>query len=346
MTGAFSNSVEVKVTDTEQSASGFGLGAGSEVYPFDISLYIKGTNTKTEPKDGYAVTISLPVPDKLLDVMEQLSIVHKSGDGTVSTIESQLKQINGVWYLVFEATEFSPYALVVINAAAYDEAAGLPYYVDSDGNEVFVGFAANGKYIAPSGVTVLFMQNAKSFTDAESHWAKDYIGFVTGRELFNGTGDNRFSPDAGMTRAMFAAVIGRLYERSYGEITALSDHAFTDCDYDGYYGKYVDWAAENGIINGVGGGLFEPNREITREEMAATLYRFADFLGVLPGNMGTALAYPDAGDISGWAENAALYCQTAGIITGRGGGNFVPQGTATRAEVAAIIERFAEAVMD
>ena len=77
MTNAFSNSVEVKVTDTEQDASGFGLRAGNEVYPFDISLYIRGTNTKTEPKDGYAVTISLPVPDKLLDVKEQLSIMEQ-----------------------------------------------------------------------------------------------------------------------------------------------------------------------------------------------------------------------------------------------------------------------------
>ena len=88
-----------------------------------------------------------------------------------------------------------------------------------------------------------------------------------------------------MTRGMFAAVIGRLYERSYGEIQALSDHAFTDCDYDDYYGKYVDWAAEESIIGGYGNGKFGPDDQVTREQMAAILYRFADFLGVLPGNM-------------------------------------------------------------
>jgi|GEM_PF-1312371 len=346
MTNAFSNSVEVKVTDTEQDASGFGLRAGNEVYPFDISLYIRGTNTKTEPKDGYAVTISLPVPDKLLDVKEQLSIMHKSGDGTVTRLKSQLKQINGTWYLVFEATEFSPYALVVQNTASYDESAGLPYYVNSDGKPVFIGFAANGKYIAPSGVMVLFKKNTKAFTDTGSHWAKDYIEFVAERELFNGTGDNKFSPDTGMTRGMFAAVIGRLYERSYGEIQALSDHAFTDCDYDDYYGKYVDWAAEESIIGGYGNGKFGPDDQVTREQMAAILYRFADFLGVLPGNMDTALTYPDARSISSWAKSAALYCQTTGIITGRDGGSFVPQGTATRAEVAAIIQRFIKTIFD
>ena len=292
------------------------------------------------------MTISLPVPDSLLNVKEQLSIVHKSNDGTVTTLNSRLKQINGAWYLVFEATQFSPYAIVVNNAGTYDESSGVPYYLDSDGREVFIGFAANGKYIAPSGVTVLVRENTKSFTDIGLHWAKDYIGFVTEREIFLGTGNGAFSPDSGMTRAMFATVIGRLYERSCGEIEILSTHAFTDCDYDVYYGKYIDWAAEIGIIGGYGDGIFGPDDQITREQMAAILYRFADFLGVLPSDMDTALTYPDANTISSWAEKAAVYCQRTGIITGREGGSFAPQDTSTRAEVATIFERFIEATVN
>jgi uncharacterized repeat protein (TIGR02543 family) len=148
MNNAFSSSVEVKVTDTDEKASDFSLGSGADIYPFDISLYIKGTNSKTEPKDGYAVTISLPVPDKLLGVKEQLSIVHKSYEGTVTTLATQLKQINNVWYLVFEAAEFSPYALVVSNTDTYNQEVGLPYYLDTKGKEMFIGFAVNGKYLA------------------------------------------------------------------------------------------------------------------------------------------------------------------------------------------------------
>ncbi len=345
MTSAFSNSVEVKVKDTTESASNFGLGAGNNVYPFDISLYIKGTNTKTEPMDGYAVTISLPIPDFLLDVKEHLSIAHKADDGTVTTLASQLKQINGIWYLVFEATEFSPYALVVNSIGTYDETAGLPYYMGAKGNRVFIGFAANGKYITPEGVTISVIRNDKSFTDVSGHWAASYIAFTAERELFLGTGANAFSPDSGMTRAMFATVIGRLYERSYGEIETMSTHVFTDCDYGDYYGKYVDWAAENGILDGYWNGEFGPDDPVTREQMAAILYRFADFLGVLPDDMDTALSYPDAGTISSYAESAALYCQSTGIITGRDGGSFVPQGTATRAEVAVILERFIENIL-
>lgn len=344
MTNAFLTSVEVRVTDTDESASSFGLGAGNTAYPFDISLYIKGTNTKTQPKDGYAVTISLPVPEELLEVKEQLSVVHKADDGTVTTLVSQLKEIDGVWYLVFEATQFSPYALVVSSAGSYDTAAGLPYYLDA-GDKVFIGFAANGKYIAPAGVTVLFQKNAKSFTDVAGHWAAGGIGFVTEREIFLGAGGNAFSPDSGMTRAMFATVIGRLYERSYGEIAAAAAPAFSDCDAAAYYGKYVDWAAENDIIGGDGGG-FNPDGLIIREQMAAILLRFADYLGVLPEDLDTVLRYPDADSISGYAKDAALYCQTTGVITGRSGGMFAARETATRAEVAAIIQRFVESVLE
>jgi uncharacterized repeat protein (TIGR02543 family) len=346
MENAFSNSVEVKITDTTENAASFGLGTGGEVYPFDISLYIKGTNTKTRPADGYAVTISLPVPEDLLDVKELLSVVHKSNDGKVTTLTSRLVQIDGVWYLVFEATEFSPYALVVRNAGSYDESAGVPYYLDSVGNRVFIGFAANGKYIAPEGVSVLIMQNDKSFTDVSGHWAAGYIGFVTEREIFLGTGTDIFSPNIGMSRVMFATVIGRLYERSYGEIEMPDAHAFTDCDYSAYYGKYVDWAAENGIISGYGDGRFGPDDRITREQMAAILYRFAGFLGVVPASMDSVPDYPDAATISEYAAEAALYCQTTGVIGGRDAGFFAPRETATRAEVATIIERFVESVVN
>ncbi|MEA4815463.1 MAG: S-layer homology domain-containing protein [Lachnospiraceae bacterium] len=341
MANAFSSSVEVKITDTDEKASSFGFGDGDNVYPFDISLYIQGTNIKTQPNNGYSVTIYLPIPDGLLDSKDKLFVVHKSDNGEAAVLDSWFEQINGIWYIVFEAAEFSPYALVVNNY----EPAGLPYYIGSDGNEVFIGFAANGKYIAPSGTTVFFKENPKNFTDISGHWAMDYISFVTEREIFAGTGSNRFSPDTGMTRAMFAAIIGRMYERSYGEIIISDAHAFIDCNYDDYYGKYVDWAAENNIIGGYGNGSFGPDDLVTREQMTAILYRFADFLGALPSDMDTVLNYPDADSISHYAKNAVLYCQTTNIISGRDGGTFAPQETATRAEVAAIIEQFVESIM-
>lgn len=254
--------------------------------------------------------------------------------------------IGGVWYLVFEATEFSPYALVIKNTGSYyDESAGLPYYLDKSDGKVVIGLAANGKYIAPAGVTIAVTPNGKSFTDISGHWGAKYIGFVTGREIFLGTGSDTFSPDAGMTRAMFAPAAGRLYERSFGEIEVQVSSAFTDCDDSNYYGKYVDWAAEKGIMGGYGNGKFGPDDQITREQMAAILYRFADLLDALPNGTDTAPDYPDADSISAYAKDAALYCQTTGIITGRNGSAFAPQETATRAEVATIMQRFVESIV-
>lgn len=178
------------------------------------------------------------------------------------------------------------------------------------------------------------------------HWGKPHIDFVTEREIFVGASNTAFLPDAGMSRAMFATIIGRLYEHSYGRIEASGSNTFKDCDYGTYYGKYVDWSAKEGIIEGYGNGRFGPDDQITREQMAVILYRFADFLGVLPGDMDTALNYLDAAAISSWAERAALYCQSTGIITGHGSGMFAPRQTATRAETATMIERFIESVME
>ena len=341
MSNAFSGSVEVKVTETNQKGTSFGFGSGTNVYPFDISLYIKGTSTKTEPASGYAVTISLPIPKELLNDRERLFIAHKSDDGKVTTLKSDLKQIGGVWYLVFEATKFSPYALVVNNLSSYDTAAGLPYYLKGSNSKVFIGFASDGKYLAPYGTTVLFTPNPKNFTDISTHWGKTYIDFVTEREIFLGTATDVFSPDTGMTRAMFATVIGRLYERSYGEISSSDARAFTDCNYDDYYGKYVDWAAKSGIILGVGSNQFQPDRQVSRQEMAAMLYRFAEFMTLSVSTSTSAtLNYSDALSISSWAKDAALFCQETGIVTGRNGSSFAPTETATRAEVTAIIQRF------
>ena len=232
--------------------------------------------------------------------------------------------------------------------AVFAKAAGLPHYINDKGNNVFIGFASDAggtmKYIAPQGKTVLFKENPKNFTDISGNWAKSYIDFVTERELFLGTGNNTFSPETGMTRAMLATVIGRLYERSYSELaTTGTESKFSDADYNAYYGNYVDWAVENNIITGVGNGKFEPDRKTTREEMAVMLYRFAKFLNVSVTVSGALeLNYPDASSISSWAADAAKYCQKTGIISGRDGGKFVPQGMATRAEVATILQRFIE----
>ena len=258
----------------------------------------------------------------------------------VSILANGLRIEDGGEYEVFANTEIT----IVFGAQS-----GMPYYLDGSGSRVFIGFAfdadgdgviSGSEYIAPSGSRIEYSENLKTFGDIGGHWGRDSIGFVSEREIFNGTAADRFSPDGTMTRAMFVTVLGRLYERSYGQTKATDVHMFDDCNYDDYYGRYVDWAAENGILLGYGQGKFGPHDPITREQMASILYRFAQFLGVQPEKLDESLGYADSGSISAWAHDAALFCQTTGLIRGVGNNSFAPKNTATRAEVATIIERF------
>ena len=203
------------------------------------------------------------------------------------------------------------------------------------------------KYIAPSWANVLFQPNPKMFTDIAGHWGVSSIQFVTEREIFLGTGKEQFSPNGGMTRAMLATVIGRMYERSYGPLKTQGTRIFADTQYDSWYGSYIDWASENGIIQGVGGGKFEPNRTVTRQELAAMLYRFSNFLKLSEVEVSGLghLTYTDAENIAVWAQQAAWYMQETGIMTGRTGATFAPRNIASRAEVAAMLERFIEHVL-
>lgn len=269
------------------------------------------------PDKGYTISDVL-VDGKSVGAVSSYTLTDITGTHTISAVFAKIKTLSG-----------------------------LPYYYNEGGKKVFIGFAtaASGemKYIAPAGRTVLFQENPKNFADISGHWGKSYIDFATEREIFVGTSDRMFSPDEGMTRAMLATVIGRLYERSYGPLETKGNHAFNDCDYNSWYGSYVDWCAEKGIIQGVGDSKFEPERKITRQEMAVMLYRFAVFMKVSANTKaGETLNYSDTSQIGAWAQAAALYCQQTGIITGRNGSSFAPKETATRAEVAVILNRFIE----
>lgn len=376
-----SDHVEITLTVAEKNAATAANGievtstaaaAGKQVgiiLSIDVRKTVNGSEDTSYNQTNGLIEINIPLPIELQG--KSTYAIYRYHGSSVDTItempnDDAVERIaidRSNWIITLYANKFSTYAIGYTNpssgrgggtvpkgttAAAIEsqETAALPYYVEN-GKEVFIGFATDAsgrmKYIAPKGVTVLFRKNPKNFNDLAGHWAKKNIDFVTERELFLGTGDGEFSPQSGMTRAMFSTVIGRLYERSYGELLQKDNNNFTDIDNDSYYAAYVSWASENNIITGVGGGLFKPDQEITRQEMAAILYRFAEFLSVLTSGLEkTQLNYPDASEIASWAAEAAGYCQQTGIITGRSGGNFVPTGTATRAEVAAILQRFIE----
>lgn len=184
---------------------------------------------------------------------------------------------------------------------------------------------------------------APAFTDITGHWAADNILFVASRGLLSGTSDTTFSPGTGMTRGMFVTALGRLVGINPD---SYKTGKFTDVKADAYYAPYVNWAAQTGIVEGVTAITFAPDTNINREQMAVIMANYAKKLGYdLPRTL-KAVTFADNANISSWAKDAVKAMQQAGILAGKANNRFDPKGTATRAEVATVLRRFVEIVID
>lgn len=181
--------------------------------------------------------------------------------------------------------------------------------------------------------TVKLVDNTKSFTDTANHWAGDSIAFVTSHELFQGTAEGTFSPDAPMNRAMLATVLYRLEDAE-----ASGGNPFADVTADTWYTDAVTWASANQIVSGTGNG-FAPDRDLSRQELVTMLYRYAKSVGMDTDKTTDLDGYADAAEVADWAVEAMAWAVKSGLIAGRGGAVLAPEGTATRAEVATILQR-------
>ena len=182
-----------------------------------------------------------------------------------------------------------------------------------------------------------------AFTDIQNHWAADNILFVASRGLLSGTSDTTFSPNTGMTRGMFVTALGRLAGINPD---SYKTGKFTDVKADAYYAPYVNWAAQNGIVEGVTATTFAPDTNINREQMAVIMENYAAKLGYTVPKTLEAVTFVDNASISSWAKEAVKSMQQAGILAGKTNNRFDPAGTATRAEVATVLRRFVEIVID
>lgn len=160
--------------------------------------------------------------------------------------------------------------------------------------------------------------------------------------LMQGTSDRLFSPNNTTTRAMVVTILYRL-EGSPDLSNENLGYPFADVDASSWYGDAVYWARLNGITNGISNTNFGPDGSISREQMAALLYRYADFAGYDVSTGGMSLSeYADASEISSYAVTAMRWAINKGLITGVSNTELDPQGTATRAQVATILMRFGE----
>lgn len=184
----------------------------------------------------------------------------------------------------------------------------------------------------------------RGYTDVDtSAWYHEYLDFAVEKGLFEGLSETQFSPDGSMTRGMFATVLARM-EKAQGRKTDGHVNGFSDVASGSWYEEGIAWAADAGVVKGIGEGRFAPNQNITREQLAAMMYRYAEYLKLNMETSGKSLSFADSGSVSDYAKNAVLWSYENGIMTGKGENRIDPQGNASRAEVAAVMMRFSDLV--
>lgn len=171
-----------------------------------------------------------------------------------------------------------------------------------------------------------------NFSDTANHWAKESINYVVSKGYFKGVGGNRFAPNNSITRADFVTVLGRMAGVDQSKYT---NNVFKDVN-GGYYAAYVNWANENGIVQGIGDGKFDPKRPITREEMAVIMNKFLQVTNKTLLEK-ESKAFTDDGTIAPWAKDAVHHMAKLGIVKGMNDGSFAPRSSLTRAQVAQIL---------
>ena len=185
--------------------------------------------------------------------------------------------------------------------------------------------------------------SAADFSDVStSSWYYDAVDYVTSEGLFQGTSSTTFSPKDYMTRGMFITVLGRFAGVDPAPWRdGSSYHRFSDVSSSAYYAGYAVWGYEKGIVNGQGSSdIFAPNEYITRQQVCALLNRYAKVMGLSLSKNGTTKTFTDDSKISSWAKEDVYAMASYGVVNGTTDGSFDPNSYATRAETAAMFQRF------
>ena len=173
------------------------------------------------------------------------------------------------------------------------------------------------------------------FTDVRvTDWFYNEVQFVYENGIMNGTGNGAFSPDSAVTRGMVVTILHRLEGEPF-----VSGMVFDDVDVNAYYGNAVAWACGYGIVNGYGNAKFGPDDPVTREQLAAMLFRYADYTGMDVSSRADLSRYADCESISDYAKDAMAWAVAEGLISGMDSTHLFPTGAATRAQTATILSR-------
>ena len=254
----------------------------------------------------------------------QITLAHDGAFGFTMTLTAPLGAENaGLWANLYYFDEDA-------NAMTFETAAPI----GSDGS-VSLALSHASQYAIViddhnHGIVTL------PFTDvSEGDWFYDPVCYVYSQGLMTGTSATTFEPNTSLSRAMLVAVLHRL-EGS----PQASGSDFTDVADGDWYAQAVNWAASVGVVNGFDDGTFQPNAAITREQMAAILRNYAEYKGLDVTASGSLAHYSDAASVSDWAKDSVEWAVGSGLLGGYEDSTFQPQGLSTRAQVAAVLERY------
>lgn len=308
-----------------------------------VSVEVPKTAVESLAKEtAAAVVVSTPIADVTLPNSALESLAGQKGE-TVA-VKAEKTEDGGVKVSVTVGDQAVETVRGGLKASLPAEEAApgtVAVLVHADGTEEIIrkSVVTGDTAVVPldGSATIKLVDNGKNFPDTADHWAGEAVEFVTARGLFQGVSDDSFAPGAEMTRGMLVTVLNRLENEPETEGTL----AFPDVTGDAYYAGAVAWAAEMGIVTGTGAG-FDPEAPITRQTLATILYRYLGTQGADLSVRGDLSAYADGDAVDGWAQEAIAYAVGAGLMTGKDGQALDPAGTATRAEVAIVLQRMVE----
>lgn len=330
----------VKATPTAPSYSGGGGFVSTKTKTETLS---DGTKVTTTELSGGVIRESITRPNGTTATMTYNK--DGSGTGTVNMKDGSKATVTTTKDGETTAVVTVPTRVDTTNVtipAKNVKPGTVAVIVKDDGTEEIVRMSAVDEVGVmvklADNATVKLVDNTKSFVDVPGHWAEANVAFVSAHELFNGTDDTHFSPNGTMTRGMMATVLFRLDGENKGDVNA----SFADVADGTWYTDAVAWANAQGIVTGYSDAAFGPEDNVTREQLAVMIYRYAQALKLVGNTTAGKLDFADADSVNDWASEAMSWLTANGILIGKPGNLLDPQGNATRAEVSAVLERFVE----
>ncbi len=267
----------------------------------------------------------------------QLTLSHSGPFGTVLHLSIELgSEYHGLWANLYYFDDLLK-ELVFQHACFIDRNGGAIFPFDHASSYAIVIDEENHD---PDGdKTNPNTGGGNPFTDVnDTDWFYEDVLFVYYKGIMLGTSDTTFGPNGTATRGMMATVLWRME----GSPAPAGKNPFTDVPDSEYYADAITWANEQGIFVGYGGGMFGPNDPITREQLAAIFYRYAEYKGYDLTPTDSLERFTDKDEVADWAQDAAKWAVGSGLMFGTTDTTFAPKATATRAQIAAMLHRFIE----